>query len=250
MLLYIILAFVLILAVLTAFKAKYNNRFKLIFLFGKKGSGKSTLLVKYMYQYTQKGFTCYTNMKECQFPNVRIIDINDVGDFIPEPYSVLCLDEVGIDYDSRKFKQFKDSVRDFYKLQRHYKVVCILASQSWDVDKKIRDLCDLFYLCIQIGPLGIGKQIRRKTVLTESTSEAESRISDNLKFTSLFSWKWTWMPKYHKYFDSFIAPYKPPLEYSLPDSPWRIAKRRKGKNGKPKGKLHVYRVKKRIKPRH
>lgn len=243
MLFYIILGFFAFAVILSLFRAKYDNKFKLIYLFGKKGSGKSTLLVKYIYEYTKKGYTVYTNMHDCMFPHCRLINIQDVGDFVPEPYSLLALDEVGIDYDARKFKQFKDSVRDFYKYQRHYKVVCVLASQTWDVDKKIRDLCDLFYLCLQIGPLSVAKQIRRKTVLTESTSEAESRIADNLKFTSIFSWKYTWIPKYHKYFDSFVAPVKPYLNFEKANTPYRLLKRKINRKGKPVGKFKVVKLK-------
>lgn len=210
---------------------KWSNHFKLIFLFGKKGSGKSTLLVKYMYKYACKGYTIYTNMSDCMWPGARIIRIEDIGDFIPEPFSLLCLDEVGIYYDARKFKTFKDSTRDFYKLQRHYKVVVLMTSQTWDVDKKVRDLCDNFYAITALGPLSIGKQIKRKTVVTEASSEGESRIADNLKFTSPLSWNYTWLPRWHRYFDSFIAPERPYVHFqTVPGQlPERVVKKQKKK---------------------
>lgn len=214
MLLYIVLGvFIFLLVIYTFFTVKYSNKFKLIFLFGKKGSGKSTLLVKYMHKYAKKGFAVYTNMSDCMFPGARIISIDDIGDFVPPPYSLLCLDEVGISYDARKFKQFKDSTRDFYKLQRHYKVLVVMTSQTWDVDKKVRDLCDLFYAISAIGPFSIGKQIRRKSVLTQASSDSESRIADNLAFTAPTAWQYTWLPKWRKYFDSFVAPERPYLNY-------------------------------------
>lgn len=198
---------------LSLYMRKWTNKFKLVFLFGKKGSGKSSLLVKYMYKYAKKGFTIYTNMIDCNFPSARIIRIEDIGDFVPEPYSFVALDEIGIPYDARKFKSFKDSTRDFYKLQRHYKVVVYMNSQNWDVDKKVRDLTDEFYCISALGPLSIGKRIKRKIVLTEATSEGESRIADNLKFTFPTSWSFTWLPRWHKYFDSFTAPERPFIYY-------------------------------------
>lgn len=65
-------------------------------------------------------------------------------------------------WDNRGFKNFPTEVRDYFKLQRHYKHVVILASQTFDVDKKIRDLAD--------------------------------------------DRKFTYIPKYTKYFDSFGTP--------------------------------------------
>lgn len=211
----------------TLYFVKFKNKFKLVFLFGKKGSGKSTLLVKYMYKYAKKGFTIYTNMTDCMFPTCRIFRIEDLGDFVPEPYSAVFLDEVGITYDARKFKTFKDSTRDFYKLQRHYKVVVFMNSQTWDVDKKVRDLCDMFYAVVNVGPLSIGKLIKRKIVLTEATSDGESRIADNLKFSLPFSWSFTWLPRWHKYFDSFIAPEKPSLHFRVVpgDLPFKVKRK-------------------------
>lgn len=207
---------------------KWQSKFTLTFIFGKKGSGKSTLLVKEMYRYAKLGFTIYTNMQDCTFPTARIIRIDDIGPFIPDSQSVVLLDEVGIDYDARKFKTFRDDTRDFYKYQRHYEVVVIMASQTWDVDKKVRDLTDKFYLCQSIGPISIARRIARKTILTESIGDQESRISDNLKFTFPIYWKYTWIPKWSKYFNSFIAPKKPSIRYKENESPYKIIRKKKG----------------------
>ena len=186
-------------------------------MFGKKGSGKSTYLVKQMVKYQRKGYTIYTNMGEVILPNVRIISAQDIGDFIPEPKSLLCIDEVGMIWDSRKFKDFKDSTRDFFKLQRHYHVICLLASQTYDVDKKLRDLADSMVLINHVtGPISLNRPIRKAVVLTESSGDQESRISENLKFTSIFSWGLTWIPKYAKWFNSFDVPEMPYISYENP----------------------------------
>lgn len=216
---------------------KWQSKFTLTFVFGKKGSGKSTLLVKEMHRYAKKGFTIYTNISECTYPNARIIRIEDIGPFIPEPKSIVLLDEVGIDYDARKFKTFKDDTRDFYKFQRHYHVVVIMASQTWDVDKKVRDLTDRFYLCQAVGPLSVARRIQRKTVLTESVGDQESRISDNLKFTLPVYWIYTWIPQWSKYFNSFTAPKKPSIRYKLNETPYEVIY---------KGKKHKYKVRKKM----
>lgn len=193
-----------------------NNPYKLYMVFGKKGSGKSTYLCKIAKFYQKKKYIVYTNMTDCKIPGVRLIDPEKLGDFVPEPRSCVLLDEVGMLYDNRNFKSFKPSVRDFFKLQRHYHCVVYLASQSFDVDKKLRDLTDRMFLVNAVFPwLSLIRPITKKIGLVEASSQGESRIVDNLKFGSIFSWKFIFIPKFTKCFDSFLAPEKPFLEYEI-----------------------------------
>ena len=48
--------------------------------------------------------------------------IRDIGFKQIPPNSVLLVDEVGMIWDNRQFKNFKPEVRDWFKLQRHYRV--------------------------------------------------------------------------------------------------------------------------------
>lgn len=196
---------------------KYLNPYKLYLVFGKKGSGKSTYLVKLAAKYLKKHkgtYKVYTNMDELYIPGVRHFDIQHLGDFVPEADSLLLLDEVGMVWDNRDYKLFKPCVRDFFKLQRHYHVLVYMASQTFDVDKKLRDLCDGMFLHSNFARVfTLGKRITRKVVITESTSEAESRISEDLVMLPFGDWTLTYIPKYAKYFDSHVIPPKPYLEY-------------------------------------
>lgn len=201
---------------------KYRNPYKLYMCFGKKGSGKSTYLTKLALMYTtdkkyvKRGYKVYTNMLDMTVPGVRLISVDDLGKFVPESDSVLLLDEVGMIWDNRDFKAFKPEVRNFFKLQRHYHVICFLCSQTFDIDKKLRDLTDAMYLFVNLfGVISLGKRIVRRIVLTESTSEAESRISENLKFAPFWNWTFTWIPKYKKYYNSFDVPDMPKLRFKL-----------------------------------
>lgn len=212
---YFFLAFILLYLFILVFRLYYSSRFKLFFLWGKKGSGKSSLLIKLMHRYAKKGFVIYTNMPDCLYPQARIIDLKLLGDFIPPPRSFIALDEVGMEYDNRKFKTFKDSVRDFYKLQRHYKIVVAMASQSWDVDLKIKSLVDEFYLVSSFGPLSVARRIVKKIGLLEAGQNQESRPVENLKFASFLSWHFTWLPRWSRFFDSFDAPPKPAIPWYL-----------------------------------
>lgn len=193
---------------------KYLNPYKLFLVFGKKGSGKSTYLVRLAHEHMKKGWIVYTNLDELFMPGVRHFKIQHLGDFVPEAHSLLLLDEVGMIWDNRDYKVFKPSVRDFFKLQRHYRVKVYMASQTFDVDKKLRDLCDGMFLHQNVARIfTLGKRIVRKVVITQSTSEAESRISEDLVICPFWQWTLTYIPKWAKFFDSHSIPEKPLLEY-------------------------------------
>lgn len=187
--------------------SKWNSKFKLLLIFGKKGSGKSTLLVKWMMQYHKKGYCIYTNMKSVTLDYVIHIDEKDVGDYVGIPNSVLLLDECGTWLDNRKFKTFKDSMRDYFIYQRQYRNIVILASQNFNVDKKVRELVDKMYLCGKIGPISYARPIRRNITLTEPMGDSESRIADQLVFAP--GVLLTWIPRYARLFESFAPPEKP-----------------------------------------
>lgn len=194
---------------------KYRNPFKLYYIFGKKGSGKSLFMVKFMLRYIRKGFTVYTDIADVNIPGIRIINAKDLDKFRPEENSVLFLDEVGITFDNRKFKTFTDGMRDYFKFQRKYKCIVYMNSQSFDVDKKIRDLIDGFFLAQSFGNvISLYRPIKRKVALVEATSQGESRVADNLTFAPIWEWKFIYMPNYFKYFNSFEAPERELIPYS------------------------------------
>lgn len=193
---------------------RYNNPYKLYFLFGKKGAGKSLYMVKLMLRYLKHGWTVYTDIDNVNIPGIRVFSALDLKDFAPEPKSVLFIDEAGILFDNRNFKNFDAGLRDFFKLQRKYKCRVYLNSQSFDIDKKIRDVTDCMGLVVSIGNVfSIYRPIQRSITLTEPSAEAESRIADRLKFEHIWHWKFTYLPKYFKYFDSFAAPERPALPF-------------------------------------
>ena len=190
------------------YSRKFSNPYRLIFIFGKKGAGKSTLMVHEMLKDLKHGWNVYTDMQDCIVPGVRIINSSaDLARFVPEANSALYLDEVGIAFDNRSYKSFDSGLRDFFKLQRKYKVKVVMNSQSFDVDKKIRDVTDSMILQTAIGNVfTLSRPIRRSVALVEATAQADSRIADNLKFEPLHRWRLYFMPKYFKYFESFNAP--------------------------------------------
>lgn len=175
-------------------------------IFGKKGCGKSTTITKLALEYQKKGWTVYSTERT---PGSKYIDPEQIGFVQLEPNSVLLVDEVGMIWDNRNFKSFKPEVRDFFKLQRHYRVRTYLFSQTFDIDKKLRDLTDEMYLLTNVlRVFSYGKKITKRIVINKSTADSPSSLAENLEFESLF-WFWcgsrtlTFIPKYTKYFDSY-----------------------------------------------
>lgn len=214
--LYVILAYI-VFSLLTSFlRKKYFSPYTLTFIFGKKGAGKSCLMVHEMIKYLRRGWNVYTDIHDVNIPGVRIIDVQGLKNFIPDENSLICLDEVGISFDNRQFKSFDAGFRDFFKLQRKYRLKVIMNSQSYDIDSKIRAVVDNMILQTNLlGCISISRPIVRKVTLTAPEADRESRIADQLKFGSIFTWRIYWMPHYFKFFDSFSAPHRDPIAYKL-----------------------------------
>lgn len=197
-------------------KKKYNNPYTLTFIFGKKGAGKSCYMVRQMIKLQRKGWIIYTDMQDIYISGVRIIPTNALIHSRPEPHSAIFLDEVGISMDNRNYAKFPPGLRDFFKYCRKMGCRVYMNSQAYDVDKKVRDTVDSMVLQTSLfNVFSISRPIYRSVTLTESTSQADSRIADNLRFAGLLSWRVYYMPRYFKYFNSLEMPERPFLEYQL-----------------------------------
>lgn len=195
---------------------KYINPYKLYMVVGKKGSGKSTMLTRLAYEHLRKGWSVYTTE---HIPGTYHIDYKDIGVFNIPANSVLLVDEVGMVWDNRKYKDFPDHLRDWFKYQRHEGVKVYLFSQTFDVDKKIRDLTDNMYLVTnKLRVFAYAKRIIKVPDLVKPSAEGPARLDDVLKFDSII-WFWcgsrmfTFIPRYAKLFDSHQRLGLPEKEY-------------------------------------
>lgn len=215
----LIVFFVLFLNISTL---KYKNPYRLTMIFGKKGSGKSTTLTRIALEALKAGKEVYANIP---LPGAHIIKETDIGFYDIPPESVLIVDEAGMIWDNRHFKNFKPEVRDWFKLQRHHRVRVYLASQTFDIDKKIRDLCDDMYLIeCRFRIFAYGRRILRKITLTKPVGDAEAKITEELSFDSiLFCWAGsrmcTLIPRYAGVFDSFDVQRLPSPKVPYPVCP-------------------------------
>lgn len=190
---------------------KYLNPYKLIFVFAKKGQGKSTYLTKQALKHLKLGWSVYSTEP---IPGCYKIQPEDIGKYEFPRRSLLIIDEVGMIWDNRDFKNFSTATRDWFKLQRHRGIKVICASQSFDVDKKIRDLADdMFLLTKKLRVFSYGKRILKILDIVEAdgSHNSESRIVNQLQFDSLFffwagSRSLTFIPHWTRYFDTNAAP--------------------------------------------
>lgn len=186
---------------------KYANDAKLYMLFGKKGCGKTTDICKKSMKYRSKGRTVYTT----EFiPDTYHIEPEDVGPYEFEPYSVIFIDEIGLVWHCRDYKTLSKEIRAWFKLQRHRHLTVYMYSQVFDADKTLRDLCDeLWIVKSYFNIFSYKKKIKKDLKILEAKGDQESRVADDLKVLPWFipgSRQLTYMPRYHKYFDSFAAP--------------------------------------------
>lgn len=175
----IILYGILVAALYVYLTRNYVNPYKLIFLFGKKGSGKSTMLTKLAYKYKRKGWTVYTTE---HLPG--LLDIADPRDIykiaFPEKSCIL-IDEVSLIWDNRDFKSMDKKVVEWFRYQRHHKCRVYFFSQTFDIDKKLRDLADEMYLVNKyFRVFVIASHIVRKPVVVHPGPESPARIDDDM----------------------------------------------------------------------
>ena len=142
----------------------YVNPYKLIFVFGKKGSGKSTLLTKLAIQYSRKKWSVFTTENIPGTQNIsdprQIFSMN-----FPEK-SCIFIDEVSLIWDNRDFKNMDKRVIEWFRYQRHHKCRVYFFSQTFDIDKKLRDLADDMFLVNKfLRVFVVAKHIVRKPVV-------------------------------------------------------------------------------------
>ena len=188
-------------------RKKFISPYTLTYIFGLKGAGKSTFMARLMLRDIKNGWHVYTNMNDCLIEGVHLFNVDELKQFAPPPGSAVYIDEAGLVWDNRGFKEFDKGFTEYFKLQRKYKNKVVINSQALDVDKKIRDLVDRMYLMTNVfGCIGVARPLKRTIKVLEAQGNSESRLAMNLTFEGITKSVFFWMPKYWPYFDSFQAP--------------------------------------------
>lgn len=182
------------------------------YYFGSPGSGKTTVAVYEALKNKKHYRHCVTNFDN-SVPGVFVDKSTlQLGEFKYPTSTLLLLDEAGIQFNNRHYKQFPPNLISYFKLHRHYKNDIIIFSQSWeDVDITVRRLTDELWYLKKLGPFTMMRKVRKFVTVNES----DYQIINGYQFCSpLWNFvpkifgghktlKFVFRPRYYKYFDSF-----------------------------------------------
>lgn len=186
----------------------FLNPYKLVFVFGKKGSGKSTLIQKLSNQYYKRGWTVYST-EESLNPHILPVDPRQLYNINFPEHSAIFIDEVSLIWDNRNFKTMDKKIIEWFRYQRHHKCRVFLFSQSFDIDKKLRDLTDEMYLVEKYFRVFVrAKRILRKPIVVHPSADAPARIDEDLivdgPLMMFFGGRiYAFIPYWAKKYDSF-----------------------------------------------
>lgn len=205
--------------------------------FGVPGSGKTTYLA-YLYKKANKQSKIITwcekhhnkwiskiiiksrlfKRRRKVFSNVPVTGAyqlnvaEDIGIHMIEDALVL-IDEAGIEYNSRNFKNFPQEAIYWWKYHRHYKTeVCVFSQSYDDMDITIKRLSQKYFVikkslfpnCIVLKP------IRRSIGIDKLTHQ----IADMYDFDlPILSYKWIYCPPLWKLFNSYSRKELIPYEF-------------------------------------
>lgn len=181
--------------------------------FGNIGCGKTTWLCKMIADDKRKKAHqhYYAN-----FPTTLAeqIDVMKLGTYGLPPYSLLVIDEAGIQFNNRQFKTFPKPLIEWLKLSRHYRCDIVLVSQSWDdVDITFRRLTERLYYLKKVVCFTLKRRIIKSVAVDENTHQIVDGYTLSKLLLGLFTGDTTFFlrRKYYKYFDSYDAPALPPF---------------------------------------
>lgn len=182
--------------------------------FGVPGCGKTTILARFAQKELKrikKGRSPYLHVYT-NFPckGCESFSVSDLGQY-KFSYSLILIDEITLDVDSRDFKKFSKGLKDFFVLHRHLHSSIYYFCQDFErVDKTIRDMTSfLWYISKPVFPVlgsfSVCKRIYRNININEYTSELTlgyrfAKFTEALFNKSRFV---VWRRPWYRYFDSF-----------------------------------------------
>ena len=217
----IIIIFIIFVIFNNYWSKKCSSPYDMTLIFGKKRSGKTTLLQKLCIKYKNNGWQVYSNF---ELFGANHFEIEDFGKVKFPPHSLILVDECSLIFSNRDFREFakKRYIEEYFRYIGHYKNKVIMCSQSFDIDKKLRDLTDNLYLLKNIGGyFTIAMKIRQSDKLHNSKgkdneNDNENFITKDFTYYLPFSWIYTFNPRYFKFFNSFNIPRELPKVYQVP----------------------------------
>ena len=189
---------------------KYKSNCLIRLFIGLPGKGKTTLATKIcITKGLRKNRKVYSNFEVF---GAYKLDMKEFGRYHIPYGSILLLDEIGLEFNSREFKNFSKDVLKLFKLHRHYGLDIYCFSQAIDTDIAIVRLVDELYIIEKVARVfTIAKKIDRFLVLHNSKDENgngnnENFITEDYKYSLPHNWIITFIPRWVKFFNSFDAP--------------------------------------------
>lgn len=184
---------------------KYLSPYTFTLIFGKKGVGKSLSMQKDLLKHKKCGWHCFAD-SNTDLDFVRRIDCRKIYSYKFPRNSLVCIDEINLLWDNRDFKRFDMSVSGWFREQRKKGVKVIAYSQTFDCDKKLRDLTDRIAIQRKIFRVFTIRWYYEKTPRIISAEEARdtARVADDyIKVPFIFKGiDITYIPKYVKFYDT------------------------------------------------
>lgn len=192
---YIAIIIIFLKVIIESFFMKKQCSFDIYF--GVPGSGKTTFAAYLSRKRLKKKGTVFSNV-----PIKGTYQLNPVEDLgtYDTSNALIIVDEAGIEYNNRNFKNFKKNNLEFYKYHRHYKCDVAIFSQDYaDMDLKLRKLATQYFLVQKsFFPFFIKRKLIRKKI---GIDELTHDIIDQYYFV-LFGSKWIFCPKLWKMFNT------------------------------------------------
>lgn len=168
--------------------------------FGNIGSGKTTIACRIAKKSKKPVYANFDTSLATR------IEGSDLGKYAFSN-SLLLLDESGIDFNNRDYKNFKKSVIDYVKLSRHYGCDIILFSQAYDdTEVTFRRLVEKLFYLKKVGPFTNVYRVSKYVMVDDNTHQIIDgyRKAKNFIF-GLITGDITivWRRLYYKYFDSY-----------------------------------------------
>lgn len=170
------------------------------------GAGKSSTMAKNILAAVKDKKTVYCNCEDVVIPGTRVFNTYDLGMYKVQNAQIE-VDEISVFYDNRNYKQTSAQFIRWLRYLRHERLSCNLYTQSYDVDKKIRTLCQRIWFGQKIlRVFTVWRKLKKSIALRDDALSADTQIADQLKFEPWWipgNIKITFIPKYINYFDSF-----------------------------------------------
>lgn len=215
--------FLLIVYIFHRLTKKYVSPYTFTISFGKKGAGKSCSMQKDLRKHYKRGWTCYAD-SNTDLPFVKRFNAKEIYKEKFPRNSFVTIDEINLLWDNRDHKAFDPRVQKFFREQRKHGVKIYAYSQTFDCDKKLRDLCDR--LALQRKFLRIFT-MRRYYVKTPRIIDAVNArdhakpVDDLVKVPFIFGGlDFTYIPKFIRDYDTneIHGSVTPPPSASPPSS--------------------------------